>query len=260
MNWKRVISRGISELYLLPNLITGAPSGYRVLMYHSIGGQVMRDNLNIYSIEQKLFQKHMDYLSKQSDLSIVDFSDDALRLSKNSIAITFDDGYKDNLYVAAPIMEELKLPYTVFVSTGFIKSGNKNFLSAKELRTLSESPYVNIGSHGVSHDPLAECSDKQLKNELVSSKHYIEDIIGKPVLTIGYPHGSVDQRVKLAAKRAGYQLGGTSYMDINHSESDKLLLARTSILGIDTMRVFEQKINGRWDWYKFLQSNPSLGS
>lgn len=45
------------------------------------------------------------------------------RLPPRSICITFDDGYLDNLHVAAPILAELGIPATVFVATGAVHRG-----------------------------------------------------------------------------------------------------------------------------------------
>jgi len=258
MNWKMTIAKNISNLYGLSNTSIKRQPDHRILMYHSVGGKVIFDPSNIYSIGENIFKQQMECLLNKYSNNVVGLSTDMLKNENNSVAITFDDGYKDNLYVASPILEELKLPYTVFVSTEYIKNSSNNFLSESELRELSSMPGASIGSHGMTHASLAQCSNKKLKNELVDSRHYIEDIIGKKISSISYPSGSVDQRVVNATREAGYQLGGTSYNNRNNKDSNKLFLARTCIFGIDTMRVFKQKVSGDWDWLKYIQKQPKI--
>ena len=258
MNWKRLIMRGVSAINgLIQSMHVPDPS-YRILVYHAIGGEVIGDSLNIFSITPKLFEKHIECLANQNNKTIVALDAIHLNAKNDCITVTFDDGYKDNLYVAAPILEKYSIPYTVFVSTGFVQSESKYFLSPYDLRKLSELPNANIGAHSVSHASLVNCNSKDLENELVSSKHYIEDIIGMPVSAIAYPHGAVDKRVRDAAEKAGYKLGTCSYMYTNRSDRDQLLLSRTCILGIDSHHIFKQKIDGYWDWYRYLQRNPCL--
>lgn len=48
------------------------------------------------------------------------------RLPRRAVAITFDDGYADNLYVAAPVLREHTLPATIFVSSGYT-TGTREF-------------------------------------------------------------------------------------------------------------------------------------
>jgi len=259
MYWKRLIMRGASEINaLIQSISIHSPDpSYRILMYHAIGREAIGgDRLNIFSISPELFEKHIEYLANQNQKTIVDLDVTHLNTKMDCITVTFDDGYKDNLYTAAPILEKYSFPYTVFVSTGFVESKSRNFLSRHDLRKLSELPNANIGSHTVSHNSLVNCNNRDLANELVSSKHYIEDIIGTPVNTIAYPYGAVDKRVRDAAEKAGYTLGTCSYMYTNRSNHDQLLLSRTTMLGIDSLHIFKQKINGYWDWYRYFQHKP----
>jgi hypothetical protein len=44
-------------------------------------------------------------------------------LPAHSAAVTFDDGYADNLSIAAPILRKHHLPATLFIATGYLDGG-----------------------------------------------------------------------------------------------------------------------------------------
>lgn len=226
-------------------------------MYHAVGTPVTGDSYGFFSIPPPLFEKHMATLSYFRETSGVDLYNGLDYNGKLKIAITFDDGYKDNLYTALPILLKYHFPFTVFVSTASIQSKADEFLSPSELRELASIPHVTIGSHGVNHVPLTECDDCTLINELVSSKHYLEDLIGNQITTMSYPFGAVNTRVRNAAEKAGYTLGACSYFGINNASCDPLLLRRTEITGADSVRVFIQKLHGNWDWYGWMRKHPA---
>jgi hypothetical protein len=69
---------------------------------------------------------------------------------------------------------------------------------------------------------------------------------------MSYPHGSVDQRVRNAAQSAGYKTALTSKPGANFNKVDNLMLKRTDIWSIDDMKVFRQKVNGHWDWMRWV--------
>jgi peptidoglycan/xylan/chitin deacetylase (PgdA/CDA1 family) len=254
MNWRRVIARGISEASVMGGLCSAPRKGLRILLYHSIGAPVNGDKKDIFCLSAQLFEEQMAELSNHNSFETISLPRVSTLEEMHGVAVTFDDGYKDNLSVAAPILEKYKIPFTVFATTSYIREGAFPFLSETELRFLSENPLVTIGSHGVTHLPLTDYNDRALKNELESSKHYLEDLTGKEISMISYPHGRVNKRVRDAVESTGYKLGASSFFNVNNVSTDLLMLSRTCIFGKDSVRIFRQKLYGDWDWYRWWQS------
>ncbi|MBA3657367.1 MAG: polysaccharide deacetylase family protein, partial [Gemmatimonadaceae bacterium] len=61
-------------------------------------------------------------------------------LSADAVAVTFDDGYFDNLEFAAPALHESDVPATVFVSSGFIESDREMWWDQLDKVLLSGEP------------------------------------------------------------------------------------------------------------------------
>ena len=226
-------------------------------MYHSVGGSALDDLAGLYSISPERFREQMAYLYDYFGPRVTHFEVDSSSADVRRVAITFDDGYSDNLEVAAPILLERGFPFTVFVTSGFVKSGVNGFLSPRGLQDLFSIPGARIGSHGTTHVALTGCDDNSLRNELYSSRCYLEDLLGSEIRSLAYPYGSVDRRVRDAAVSAGYKYGLCSYIGVNKLERDPLLLTRTAILSRDSMRMFSQKLDGHWDWQSLVTRDPA---
>jgi len=257
VDWRRLTTRAIAETIALAGTFRPPRAGLRVLMYHALGSPVIGDERGIFSVPPALFEAHMTILGTLGSTVVTDISRQHASNERLRVVITFDDGYADNLRIAGPVLEHRGYPFTVFAVSEFVRQGMKSFLSPHELRELASRPGVTIGAHGATHIPLTQCDDRILENELLSSKHCLEDITGKPVTTMAYPYGAVDHRVRAAADRAGYTYGFTSHFDINSPSRDPLLMARTSILKADNARVFRQKLRGDWDWYRWRATDPA---
>lgn len=246
-SWKRAMGVGFSSIYAMKNFIGGNPQGLRILMYHSIGSHVSGDVAGLYSLSREQFKSHLRYLHSQQldpDLSVRPFTS----LSQVGVSFTFDDGYRDNLEIAAPLLLEHGFSFHVFVNPSFVMSGEHQYLTVKSLRELAELPGVSIGAHGYSHKKLTDCTRSELDYELDASKKWIEDTISKEVTTMAYPHGAVNDEVMHAAAEVGYTIAASSKFGIVTPTSDRLALERTDIWSTDTVRTFCAKLHGNWDW------------
>ena len=252
MDIKFLLKQYITFFYGLFLTNESSKEGFRVFMYHSVGRKETQKD--IYSLTKEKFQEQMLYLKNNFGENIYNLREVFVNPIGRKFVITFDDGYKDNLLVVAPIMAELNLPYTVFITTDYIQEKNIRYLSTKELKDLSILKGVDIGSHTKSHPRLTGCNDKKIKEELEYSKKYLEDLIGKEVNTFAYPHGDYNDKVKNMVGESGYKYARTSRFSICDYSQDKLLLNSTEIWDKDNIKTFRQKIEGHWDWLSRMQN------
>lgn len=78
-------------------------------------------------------------------------------------------------------------------------------LNLEDLKRLSKSPFIDIGSHGHSHFNLSNIAVDEARIELLSSKTLLENAINKKINIIAYPDGSYNNSVKNIAEEVGYK-------------------------------------------------------
>ncbi len=255
MSANYMTARLISRAWGLRRLVTPPANGLRILMYHAIGSRITDDPRGLYTLTKKMFECHVQAMTCEPGLRFAQLDGDPKPEDfAGRVAVTFDDGYRDNLHAAAPILNANGIPFSVFVITRAVHDADPQFLSPVDVRRLADEYGAVIGSHGATHTRLAECDDRRLREELVSSKRYLEDLLGREVATLSYPHGSVDRRVRDAAAEAGYRLGMTSFFGTNNLQSDRILLARLPVMSLDGVEDLRAKLCGDWDWYRWRQS------
>lgn len=87
-----------------------------VLLYHRVTS--LPSDPEMLAVTPDNFRAQMRYLKE--NFPVVRFEEDWARAPKPAVVITFDDGYADNALEALPILEEVGVPATFFVSTGTI--------------------------------------------------------------------------------------------------------------------------------------------
>lgn len=150
-------------------------------------------------------------------------------LPRRPILVTFDDGYRDVLGKAAPVLHRLRIPATAFVITGRISGHDTSFLTWGGLRSL-ERDGVEIGSHTVTHRELTTLGNSEALGELVASRKALEAQLGRPVPWLAYPAGAEDARIVALARGAGYALAMTTHPGTTQDGRDPLGLHRIEVL------------------------------
>ena len=230
--------------------------GHRTLMYHSVGLEensttVDGDTLSIYSMTLAQFTAQIDAI--QAVCASTGISMDVFGSAKNdSLSITFDDGYTDALTVIAPLLCARQIPFHVFVSSARMNGTDRKYLSPAQVVELSNMPGVSIGAHGATHRSLTSLSSSELAAELQASKVDLETVLQKPVTTMSYPYGHVDESVRKAAHETGFTFAATSKWGFNEAASDPLLQRRIDMWSGDKKRTVENKILGHWNWFGLL--------
>ena len=252
---KHRLYRGISRLCAAADGGGKPRPGQRVLLYHAVGTALPGNPYGI-SMDAERFRRHASYLaSLRPAWEFVAFGRPSAE--KPQVAITFDDGFRDNLTTAAPLLAGLGLPMTVFVTPDKVRRPEGVYLSPTELKELAALPGVTIGAHGDTHARLVDLDNAALRRELESSRRYLEDLLGRPVDSMSYPHGAVDRRVRDAAQAAGFVLGACSRYGLNSPERDPLLLCRTELTAWDDEEDLALKTAGHWDWYRLRHADPA---
>lgn len=104
-----------------------------ILMYHSVptlDESRWIDPCN--SISAKAFDQQMQFLSRHRHVvsieELVQKLEQGETIERETVAITFDDGYRNNLTVAAPILAKYNLPATIYLATGYVESGQNQWI------------------------------------------------------------------------------------------------------------------------------------
>jgi peptidoglycan/xylan/chitin deacetylase (PgdA/CDA1 family) len=92
-------------------------------MYHRIG-RCAADPWDL-CVWPEHFESHIERLREHTEIVPLHELRGRLRPGRRStaaVAITFDDGYADNLYAAKPVLDRYEAPATVFLATGYVGS------------------------------------------------------------------------------------------------------------------------------------------
>jgi hypothetical protein len=188
-----------------------------------------------------------------------------------TVAVTFDDCYRDNLF-AARVLKEIGLPACFFVPTGYVGTDHvfpwdrhlppMPNLSWDEVREMAAMGF-EIGSHTVTHCDLGAVSPAQAWEEVVTSKAEIERQLRRSIRWFAYPFGGPEhfrpEWVPLL-REAGYEgcvsahcgfvrLSPTAEKRDGGEGTDDFVLPREAVPSFQSALHLELFLSGSLDWY-----------
>ena len=177
----------IAALWLSLSQVAFAADSIPVLMYHRINDSISAGE-TVVSLDT--FKAQLDFL-KSAGYHTITISQVGEYLDNNKhpeklIAITFDDGWKDQLK-AAQLLKERNQTATFFILTGVFD--DLRYLNKAEVKDLSK--LFEIGAHTHTHFQKWEEDLHSLDTmtAVVASKSILESLIKKPIKSIAWPYG-----------------------------------------------------------------------
>jgi peptidoglycan/xylan/chitin deacetylase (PgdA/CDA1 family) len=153
---------GQSKLKFLAKRVVLASRGLRlvqtpgiaVLMYHSVR-EAPRAYANVLGPivhATSIFRRQMEMLARRctpvSMDDILRFAHHQIDLPPQCFAVTFDDGYADNLEVAAPILEQLGIPGAFYPTVNYIGTQNLPWVARLRHAFFTSNEDSWTGSNG----------------------------------------------------------------------------------------------------------------
>jgi peptidoglycan/xylan/chitin deacetylase (PgdA/CDA1 family)/2-polyprenyl-3-methyl-5-hydroxy-6-metoxy-1,4-benzoquinol methylase len=229
-----------------------------ILMYHRIASHGPEE-LAPYRVSPASFERQLAYLRAHGYISvglgewIHALSTQDGCLPGRLVCLTFDDGYRDFLSEAWPLLKRYGFSATVFAATELVGGRAEwdcNFgapaelLSWQEIRTLAAEG-VTFGAHGATHRYLRDLSVADMLAEGNGSRERLQAQLGQHVDIMAYPFGDHDNLVQNAMQLCGYSCAVTVEPRLSGLGDDFLALPRQEISGSDTLEDFISKLGRR---------------
>jgi peptidoglycan/xylan/chitin deacetylase (PgdA/CDA1 family) len=188
-----------------------------------------------------------------------------------SVVLTFDDGFEGVYRHAWPVMRELGVPGTIFVSTGFLDQDQpfpfdawglayervaplESFrpLATWQCHEMLAGGLVDIGAHTHVHADLRG-RPAEFRDDVQRSVEYVRDHFQREQVTFAYPFGSprlgfAGGDLVAAVKQTDAVCALTTECELVDTRTDPFCWGRLNAFSWDTGRTLEAKLGGWYGW------------
>ena len=235
---------GIVGLYIFPRKRVLRRYRTIILTYHRIRGDGRDPDI---SVSTKNFERQMAYLKGHFNVislnTLINSIGKKTERPMDNIAVTFDDGYKDNFLNAYSVLKKHQFPATIFLVSKSV--GKEEMLSIDEINIMKGNG-IDFGSHTVTHKVLSKVDVNTATEEIAYSKKKLERLLNQKVEFFAYPRGKrnhFNEQIKALVKESGYRAALTTENGEIDNKSDLFELKRIGIRNCPLF-VFKTRVSG----------------
>ncbi|HEX5592930.1 MAG TPA: glycosyltransferase [Solirubrobacterales bacterium] len=220
--------------------------GVPVLMYHAFGEREEGDRFVVSKRalnRQLLLLRLLRYRGIHFEDLVATLRERRLPL-RRAVVITIDDGYLDNLEVAAELLRRHRFPATVYLVSAKLGGVNdwtregalagRPLLSWEQAGEL-EKHGIRLGAHTRTHPQLPTRDDDEVTGEVSGSREDLSTRLGAAITTFAYPYGLLDERAVDAVAEAGFAGACTVEPRLAGLQEDPLRVPRIEVRAEDSL-------------------------
>lgn len=221
---------------------------FGILMYHRVTEEIAGVPSPTWNVTPKKFREQMVGLLKRGYepwplRRVLTYHDEHRFLPRKAFVVTFDDCY-ENVYLNAwPILQELKIPATLFLATAYLDStvpfpsddwsaaGQPGIpatawrpITTQQCREMQESGLIELAAHTHTHSDFRG-QPEQLKEDLARCLTELKERFGLKDATFAFPYGTkslgfAGGELSQVAKEAGMLCALSTEPELVHQVDD----------------------------------------
>lgn len=199
----------VASLFCITSKVSAIDNAV-VLQYHHVSGKTPAST----SVDIAQFEAHMAWLKEHHVVlplpMIINRLKGGKSLPQKAVAITFDDGYKNILTNAHPILKRYQFSYTVFINPQLIGS-RKDQLSWPEVQQMSEEGVI-FANHFATHSHMLQRLPEETQTQwqqriqvgLLDAEQLIQQKTQQNHRLLAYPYGEFDAKLQDLVTQWGF--------------------------------------------------------
>ncbi len=214
-----------------------------ILLYHLVGRKALErggQSTSRFNVTAEMFEAQLALLQLLGYHAVtvgdvVAAIQGEATLPPRPIAITADDGWREQYTVMFPLLKRYGMRATFYIPSTYPNDGRMvTWLQLKKMAAYQ----MEIGSHTCTHARLTALGGEAAWRELYHSRQTLERKLHIRVTSIAYPYGLSSPSIVELTRRAGYQAAVVMGTRPVLSKDNLYALPRVEIFGRQSLRDF----------------------